>query len=126
MSSQDGRLDALLKTIEGAIGPLPPRVLEAFRAVDRARFVRPCDRDLAFDNTALPLDTPHGASIPPAADLVARFGSLMAAAGAGALDGAGSTISQPLIYALAFKLLAIAEGDRLLELGTGTGYGAAL
>src|SRR5262249_46943947 len=37
-----------------------------------------------------------------------------------------ATISAPMMYALAFRILGLAEGHRLLELGTGTGYGAAL
>ena len=40
--------------------------------------------------------------------------------------GCGKTISQPFIVALMTDLLEIQEGDRVLELGTGLGYQAAI
>jgi protein-L-isoaspartate(D-aspartate) O-methyltransferase len=40
--------------------------------------------------------------------------------------GEGQTISQPLIVALMLDAAAIAPGDRVLEVGTGSGYQAAL
>ncbi len=40
--------------------------------------------------------------------------------------GYGQTISQPYIVALMTKLLEAAEGDRILEIGTGSGYQAAV
>ena len=40
--------------------------------------------------------------------------------------GHGQTISQPYIVALMTELLAIKPGDRLLEVGTGSGYQAAV
>jgi len=40
--------------------------------------------------------------------------------------GHGQTISQPFIVALMTQLLALAAGDRVLEVGTGCGYQAAL
>jgi protein-L-isoaspartate(D-aspartate) O-methyltransferase len=40
--------------------------------------------------------------------------------------GHGQTISQPLIVALMTELLAIEPGDRVFELGTGSGYQAAI
>jgi len=43
------------------------------------------------------------------------------------LDRAGlATVSAPHAYALTYGILGLAQGDHLLELGTGTGYGAAL
>jgi len=43
------------------------------------------------------------------------------------LDWAGlATVSAPHMYAITYGILGLAEGDHLLELGTGTGYGAAL
>jgi protein-L-isoaspartate(D-aspartate) O-methyltransferase len=43
------------------------------------------------------------------------------------LDRAGlATVSAPHAYVLTYGLLALGEGDHLLELGSGTGYGAAL
>lgn len=40
--------------------------------------------------------------------------------------GHGQTISQPFIVALMTDLLAVAPGDRVLEIGTGSGYQAAV
>ena len=39
--------------------------------------------------------------------------------------GAGQTISQPYIVARMTELLAVGPGDRVLEIGTGSGYQAA-
>jgi protein-L-isoaspartate(D-aspartate) O-methyltransferase len=40
--------------------------------------------------------------------------------------GQGQTISQPYIVALMTELLALKSGDRVLEIGTGSGYQAAV
>ena len=40
--------------------------------------------------------------------------------------GYGQTISQPYIVALMTQLLEIEPGDRILEIGTGSGYQAAI
>ncbi len=40
--------------------------------------------------------------------------------------GGGQTISQPLVVALMLEALELAPGDRLLEVGTGSGYAAAV
>jgi protein-L-isoaspartate(D-aspartate) O-methyltransferase len=40
--------------------------------------------------------------------------------------GAGQTISQPYIVALMTSLLGVKPGDRILEVGTGSGYQAAV
>ena len=40
--------------------------------------------------------------------------------------GRGQTISQPLVVALMSEALAIESGDRVLEIGTGSGYQAAV
>jgi protein-L-isoaspartate(D-aspartate) O-methyltransferase len=40
--------------------------------------------------------------------------------------GAGQTISQPFIVALMTDLLNVAPGDKVLEVGTGSGYQAAV
>jgi protein-L-isoaspartate(D-aspartate) O-methyltransferase len=43
------------------------------------------------------------------------------------LDDEGlATISAPHAYLLSFRLLGLARGDKLVELGSGSGYGAAL
>jgi protein-L-isoaspartate(D-aspartate) O-methyltransferase len=117
----------LIEAIEAQLGPLPEPLRAAYRAVDRARFVRPCDREHANDNWPLPLDTPHAQPTPSVSELLERYGSWPAVlAAAGELAPMGATISAPIMYALAFRVLGLAEGHRLLELGTGTGYGASL
>jgi protein-L-isoaspartate(D-aspartate) O-methyltransferase len=40
--------------------------------------------------------------------------------------GSGQTISQPFIVALMTDLMAVKPGDRVLEIGTGSGYQAAI
>lgn len=40
--------------------------------------------------------------------------------------GAGQTISQPYTVAFQSQLLEVAEGDKVLEIGTGSGYQAAV
>jgi protein-L-isoaspartate(D-aspartate) O-methyltransferase len=40
--------------------------------------------------------------------------------------GKGQTISQPYIVALMTELLEVEEGDKVLEIGTGSGYQAAI
>jgi protein-L-isoaspartate(D-aspartate) O-methyltransferase len=40
--------------------------------------------------------------------------------------GEGQTISQPLIVAMMIEALALRPGDRMLEVGTGSGYAAAV
>ena len=40
--------------------------------------------------------------------------------------GAGQTISQPYIVALMIEAAKIATGDRVLEVGAGSGYAAAV
>jgi protein-L-isoaspartate(D-aspartate) O-methyltransferase len=92
----------LLQDIVARIGGVVPdallaRYAEAIVAVPRERFVLPEDLALSADDTPLPLDS---------RDL--------------------ATVSAPHAYLLTFGLLPLGEGDHLLELGTGTGYGAAL
>jgi protein-L-isoaspartate(D-aspartate) O-methyltransferase len=71
------------------------RVLDAFAAVPRERFVTPELRFRAYDDSPLPI-------------------------------GHGQTISQPLIVAIMLDLLALRPEDRALDIGTGSGYQAAL
>src|SRR5256886_16641101 len=40
--------------------------------------------------------------------------------------GSGQTISQPYIVALMTQCLAVRRGDRVLEIGTGSGYQTAI
>jgi protein-L-isoaspartate(D-aspartate) O-methyltransferase len=77
----------------------PPRgrIAEALETVPREDFVRLEDLPLSADDRALALT-----------------------------DDGGSTISAMHAYARAFEALSLGEGDALVELGAGTGYGAAL
>ncbi len=72
-----------------------PRVLAAFSAVPRERFVPPELDDHAYDDGPLPI-------------------------------GAGQTISQPYVVAITVQALALRGTERVLEIGTGSGYAAAI
>ncbi len=87
----------MVARIDEELGPFPSEHLRAMRDVPRERFVRPADVDRAEIDTPLALD-----------------------------DSGQATISAPHAYLLSYRLVGLAEGDRLLELGSGSGYGAAL
>lgn len=78
-------------------GPFDRRYLDAILFVPRERFVLPEDMDISAEDVPTPLDL-----------------------------GGNATVSAPHAYLLTFRLLGLREGDHLLELGTGTGYGSAL
>jgi protein-L-isoaspartate(D-aspartate) O-methyltransferase len=87
----------LAAKVERELGALDPRHVSALLEVPRDRFVRPEDLAMSWEDTPLPLD-----------------------------DSGQATISAPHAYLLSFRLLELAPGDRLVELGSGSGYGAAL
>jgi protein-L-isoaspartate(D-aspartate) O-methyltransferase len=87
----------LVDSIERDLGPFDPRHLTAVLEVPRERFVPQEDIERSAEDTPLPLD----------------------------LEGL-ATISAPHAYLLSFRLLALEPGDALVELGAGSGYGAAL
>jgi protein-L-isoaspartate(D-aspartate) O-methyltransferase len=87
----------LAHRLERDLGPFDPVHLAALVDVDRARFVRQKDVARASEDVPLALD-----------------------------DEGHATVSAPHAYLLSFRLLELAQGDRLVELGSGTGYGAAL
>ena len=87
----------LVESVERQLGPFDKRLLNALLDVPRERFVRPEDVERSADDTPLPLD-----------------------------DEGHSTISAPHAYLLSFRLVQLAPGDSLVELGSGSGYGAAL
>ncbi|WP_394848172.1 hypothetical protein LZC95_11985 [Pendulispora brunnea] len=87
----------LVAKIEGELGPFDDAQLKALLEVPRDRFVRLQDLPRAYEDVPLPLD-----------------------------DEGFATISAPHAYLLSFRVLSLREGDSLIELGTGSGYGAAL
>jgi protein-L-isoaspartate(D-aspartate) O-methyltransferase len=72
-----------------------PRVLAAFAAVPRERFVPPALEERAYDDAPLPI-------------------------------GEGQTISQPYVVAITAQALKLQGHERVLEIGTGSGYAAAI
>jgi protein-L-isoaspartate(D-aspartate) O-methyltransferase len=87
----------LIASVDKHFGPFDPRLQAALLEVGRERFVRPEDVARSADDAPLALD-----------------------------DGGLATISAPHAYLLSYRLLRLTQGDRLVELGTGSGYGAAL
>ena len=85
--------ERLLKSLRRKIGD--GRVLDAFAAVHRERFVPPDLAHRAYEDSALPI-------------------------------GEGQTISQPLMVAIMLQALEVQPADRVLDIGTGSGYQAAL
>jgi protein-L-isoaspartate(D-aspartate) O-methyltransferase len=71
------------------------KIFEAMRAVDREIFVPDKIKDMAYDDTALPI-------------------------------GEGQTISQPYIVAYMAQVLDLKPEDKVLEIGSGSGYNAAV
>jgi len=89
--------EKLCATLAQRMGELPTHYFTAVLEVPRERFVLPADLAQSADDAPLPLD-PMG----------------------------NATVSAPHAYLLTYGLLELRRGDRLVELGTGTGYGAAL
>jgi protein-L-isoaspartate(D-aspartate) O-methyltransferase len=89
--------ETLCATLAQRMSDLPDSYLLAVLEVPRERFVLPADLAQSADDAPLPLD-PAG----------------------------NATVSAPHAYLLTYGLLGLRSGDRLVELGTGTGYGAAL
>lgn len=81
-------------------GVSDPRILRAFRDVARPRFLRPEDQALAWEDQSLPI--PGNSAYPATAML------------------------PPSVLARMLEALALAPGDRTLELGAGSGYSTAL
>ena len=71
------------------------KILDAFRAVPREKFVADEVAHLAYEDHPLPIE-------------------------------AGQTISQPYIVALMIEAAAIEPDDKILEVGSGSGYAAAV
>ncbi|MGO8991880.1 MAG: protein-L-isoaspartate O-methyltransferase family protein [Polyangiaceae bacterium] len=97
MAELVNKRDQLAGAIEASLGPFDPLQLQAIRAVPRERFVREEDIARSAEDVPLPLD-----------------------------DVGLATVSAPHAYLLSFRLLGLRPGDHLVELGSGSGYGAAL
>ncbi|MDO8560872.1 MAG: endolytic transglycosylase MltG [bacterium] len=90
--------DAWQKLVNGIIsmGYLKtPIIIDAFKTVDRADFVLPEYRAMAYEDRALPI-------------------------------GEGQTISQPLTVAFILELLQPKKGEKILDVGHGSGWQTAL
>ena len=94
--AQTARID-LVVDVDRRAGPFESRMLAALLEVPRERFVRSSDIAESAADTPLLLD-----------------------------DEGLATISAPHAYLLSFRVLGLMPGDRVAELGTGSGYGAAL
>jgi protein-L-isoaspartate(D-aspartate) O-methyltransferase len=87
----------LVQSVEQDLGPFDPRHLDALLEVPREQFVHSDDVERSAEDVPLPIDA-HGLA----------------------------SISAPHAYLLSYRLLGLEAGDALVELGTGSGYGAAL
>jgi protein-L-isoaspartate(D-aspartate) O-methyltransferase len=94
--ARTARID-LVAEVERRAGPFDPRLLAQLLEIPRERFVRPEDLGESATDTPLLLD-----------------------------EEGLATISAPHAYLLSFAALGLAPGERIAELGTGSGYGAAL
>jgi protein-L-isoaspartate(D-aspartate) O-methyltransferase len=95
MPDAHDELDWMVQTQLEPRGIRDPRVLEAFRTVDRGKFVSPEFHFMAYE------DHPLGI-------------------------GEGQTISQPYMVAIMTQSLDLTGTERVLEIGTGSGYQTAI
>ena len=98
-NSQEGNFNGLreqmVRTQLKARGIDDEKVLDAFRNVERHRFVLPRYVSMAYRDSPLPIEK-------------------------------GQTISQPYIVAYMTETLNLEKDDKVLEIGTGSGYQAAI
>ena len=90
-----GLREQMVRTQIEARGIDDEKVLDAFRDVERHRFVLPRYISMAYRDSPLPIEE-------------------------------GQTISQPYIVALMTEMLNLEKDDKVLEVGTGSGYQAAI
>ena len=100
MPDMRAQRDALIARLQAAGTIRSPRVADAMRAVERERFIPGADPRRAYEDEAIAI--------------VEREGIVI------------SSISQPSIVAHMLELLDVRDGSRVLEIGTGSGYNAAL
>lgn len=74
---------------------ITPRIIDAFKKIDRKDFVLPDDQNEAYDDKPLSI-------------------------------GCGATISQPTTVGIMLEKLQPKRGNKILEIGTGSGYLTAL
>jgi protein-L-isoaspartate(D-aspartate) O-methyltransferase len=100
MNREGALRDELVAHLERTRVLRDPRIAAALRAVDRHRYVSTVSPEEAYEDKALAIKE--------------RDGNVL------------SSISQPSMIVHMLELLAIARTDRVLEIGTGSGYNAAL
>jgi protein-L-isoaspartate(D-aspartate) O-methyltransferase len=100
MNREGALRDALVTHLERAGVLHDSRIAAAMRSVERHRFVPDAELAEAYEDKALALKEQAGTII--------------------------SSISQPSMVAHMLELLAVRSADRVLEIGTGSGYNAAL
>ncbi|HTV93672.1 MAG TPA: methyltransferase domain-containing protein [Verrucomicrobiae bacterium] len=100
MDREGSLRDGLIAHLERTRVLRDPRIAAALRAVDRHRFVPTFVPEEAYEDKALAIKERNGAVI--------------------------SSISQPSMIVHMLALLEVRPGDRVLEIGTGSGYNAAL
>lgn len=115
----------VLATTSGACISEQDMTAERHRLVDKIEAeVRMTARELGFDRLAPPVaeamrEVPRHAFVPNAQRALAYANHPLPI-------GNGQTISQPYIVAIMSQLLDVGPGDRVFELGTGSGYQAAV
>jgi protein-L-isoaspartate(D-aspartate) O-methyltransferase len=100
MNPQGALRDELIAHLERTHVLRNPRIAAALRAVERHRFVPTATPEEAYEDKALAIKERDGLVL--------------------------SSISQPSMIVHMLELLAVMPNDRVLEIGTGTGYNAAL
>ncbi|HTZ54501.1 MAG TPA: methyltransferase domain-containing protein [Candidatus Acidoferrum sp.] len=100
MNPQGALRDELIAHLERTRVLRDPRIAAALRAVDRHRFVPTATPEEAYEDKALAIKERDGLVL--------------------------SSISQPSMIVHMLELLAVRPNDRVLEIGTGSGYNAAL
>ena len=103
------------------VGPGPARALDSFEDVRQAMVARQLQRrDISDPRVLVAMGTVPRHRFVPGALASRAYGDYPLPI------GAGQTISQPYIVALMTQWAEVHPGDRVLEVGTGSGYQAAV